>query len=63
METITPCTMGEGSPPIFKNGIIFGPFSFILLFFQASGMSPIAPARRELQNAIGEIKIGDFFDF
>ena len=60
---ISPCTMGGGSPPIFKNGVIFGLFWPILLYFQASGMSPIDPVRRELQNAIGEIEIGDFFDF
>ena len=25
-----------------------------------SGVSPIDPARREIQNALGEMKIGDF---
>ena len=35
-------------------------FSLILIYFPASRVSPIDPARRELQNAIGEIEIGDF---
>ena len=65
---------GEGGPS--KNddvGILFMSkssfcilFWFILLYFRASGVLPIDPVRRELQNAIGEVGIGDFvffFDF
>ena len=55
--------MGGGPPPYLKMGSFFGLFLLILLYFQASGMSPIDPARRELQKAIGEIEIGDFLDF
>ena len=54
---------GGGSPPYLKMASFLDPFWPILLYFQASGISPIDPARRELQNAIGEIEIGDFFDF
>lgn len=35
-------------------------FVFITLYFRPSRMLPIDPACRELQNAIGEIEIGDF---
>ena len=54
---------GGGSPPIFKNGVIFGHFWPILLYFQASGISPIDSSRRELQFPLIKMKIGDFFDF
>ena len=38
-------------------------FWVILLYFRSSGVSPIYPARRELQTAIREIEIGDFLIF
>ena len=37
--------------------------SSFLIYFRASGVSPIDPARRELRNAIGEIEIEDFLIF
>ena len=37
--------------------------TFKNLYFRASGVLPIDSSRRELQNTIGEIEIGDFFDF
>ena len=43
--------------------IIFKLFWPILFFFRVSGVSPIDPARRELQNALGEMKIRDFLVF
>ena len=43
--------------------VFFGLFWSILLYFRPSGMLPIDSSRRELQNAIGEIKIGDFCTF
>ena len=43
--------------------IFFDLFGPILLYFRPSGILPIDPARRELQNPCGEMKIGDFFDF
>ena len=45
-------------PPIFKNESFLNYFELFCYIFL-----PIDPARRELQNAIGEIEIDDFFDF
>ena len=41
----------------------FVDFWYILLYFRVSRVSPIDSARRDLSNGLGEMKIGDFFDF
>ena len=38
-------------------------FWLILLYFRPSGISPIDSSRRELQNPLIKMKIGDFFNF
>ena len=44
-------------------GLFLGLFGYDSSYFQPSGILPIDPARRELQNPIGEMKIDDFFNF
>ena len=50
-------------PPLSPRGGSGGPGTLKNPYFRASGVSPIDSSRRELQKAIGEMKIGDFFDF
>ena len=54
---------GGGGRGTLRKSFFFGLFLPILLYFRVSGVSPIDPVRRELQNALGEMKIGDFFNF
>ena len=50
-------------PPRGETGLFLVFFQPILVYFRASRTLPIDSSRRELQNALGEIKIGVFLFF
>ena len=61
----TPIRLPGALPPDLRGGggLFLHLFGHNSSYFRPSGMLPIDPARRELQNPIGEIEIGDSFDF
>ena len=61
-DAYAPNPRGKGRSGDSSKMRFFAKFWLILVYFRASGVSPIDPVRRELQNALGEMKLGDFWD-